>query len=58
MPFDQRVLICGSTTMAEKLNLYLHVVCEYTDPVYTEIVTAYIPNESQWESPPFRRRKR
>ena len=57
-PADQRVLMCGSITTAETLHLYLHVVCEYADPVYTEIVTAYIPNESQWESPPFRRRKR
>ncbi len=57
-PADQRVLMCGSITTAETLHLYLHVVREYANPVYTEIVTAYIPNESQWESPPFRRRKR
>ncbi len=44
--------------MAGNLSLYLHVVCEYADPVYIEIVTAYIPNEFQWEHPPFRRRKR
>lgn len=55
-PDDQRVLICSSTTMAGDLDLHLHVVCEYADPVYTEFVTAYIPDESQWESPPFRRR--
>ena len=54
---DRRVLICGNTTIAENLSLYLHVVCEYADPVYTEFVTAYIPDELQWESPPFRRRK-
>ncbi len=56
-PSDQRVLICGIITREENLHLYLHVVCDYADPVYTDIVTAYIPNESQWESPPFRRRK-
>ena len=32
-PADQRVLICGSMTIAEALHLYLHVVCEYADPV-------------------------
>ena len=57
-PDDQRVLICGSTTIAEDLHLYLHIVCEYADPVYTEIITSYIPNAFQWETPPFRRRKR
>jgi hypothetical protein len=57
-PDDQRMLICGSITTVENLHLYLHFVCEYADPVYTEIVTSYIPDESQWEHPPFRRRKR
>lgn len=57
-PDDQRVLVCGSVTVAGNLSFYLHVVCEYTGPVYTEFVTAYVPDELQWESPPFRRRKR
>jgi hypothetical protein len=35
----------------------LDVVSEYADPVYIEFVTAYIPDEQEWESPPFRRRK-
>jgi len=56
-PDDQRVLICGSMTITENLGVYLHVVCEYADSVYAEIVTAYIPNEFQWENPPFKRRK-
>jgi hypothetical protein len=30
---------------------------EYANPVYAEFVTAYIPDESQWSSPPFRRRR-
>ncbi len=55
---EQRVLICGSMTTAENVHLYLHIVCEYADPMYVEIVTAYIPNEFQWENPPYRRRKR
>lgn len=55
---EQRVLICGIITREENLHLYLHVVCEYADNVYIEIVTAYIPSEFQWENPPFRRRKK
>jgi hypothetical protein len=57
-PDDQRLLICGKTTLSESIDIYLHVVCEYADAVYVEFVTAYIPDQSQWESPPFRRRKR
>jgi len=57
-PDDQRVLICGSTTLLQTSTIYLHVVCEYVDPVYVEFITAYIPEEIQWENPPFRRRKR
>lgn len=57
-PDDWRVLICGSTNFSKTLTIYLHVVCEYADPVYVEFITAYIPDELQWENPPFRRRKR
>ena len=39
------------------ITLYLHIVCEYADSVYVEVVTAYLPDETQWEFPPFRRRK-
>jgi hypothetical protein len=56
-PDDQRALICGRARISS-LSFYLHVVCEYADPMYTEIVTAYIPDESEWEWPPFRRRRR
>ncbi|RLC14124.1 MAG: hypothetical protein DRI57_14980 [Deltaproteobacteria bacterium] len=57
-PDDQRVLICGPTTLSENFIIYLHVVCEYADPEYVEFVTAYIPDEKQWENPPFKRRHR
>lgn len=57
-PDDQRVLICGRTTILDTVVMYLHVVCEYADPVYVEFVTAYIPDEDQWERPTFTRRKR
>jgi hypothetical protein len=57
-PEDQRLLICGKTDLSQTADIYLHVVCEYADPIYVEFVTAYIPDEIEWENPPFRRRKR
>jgi hypothetical protein len=54
---DQRVLICGKTTLSQKMSVYLHVVCELVDPVYVEFLTAYIPDELLWEWPPFKRRR-
>ena len=55
-PDDQRSLICGKTTLGKTTEIYLHVVCEHADPVYVEFVTAYIPDEQEWENPPVRRR--
>ena len=55
-PADPRALICGKV-MLEGTFIYLHVVCEYSDDVYVELITAYIPDEVLWEHPPFRRRK-
>lgn len=57
-PEDQRVLICSRVNLLENIVIHLHVVCEYVDPVYAEFVTAYIPDEAQWERPDFTRRKR
>ena len=57
-PEDQRTLICGKTSLSQRLDIYLHVVCDYADPIYVDIVTAYIPDEVEWEKPPLRRRKR
>ena len=54
---DQRTLICGHSTLLENVVVYLHVVCEYADPIYIEFVTAYIPDENQWQFPPFKRRR-
>lgn len=56
-PDEQRALVCGTTTL-ENIAVYMHVVCEYADAVYVEFVTAYIPDELEWASPPFRRHKR
>ncbi len=57
-PDDQRMLICGQTVLLENLTVYLHVVCEYADPMFVEFVTAYIPDERQWKYPPYQRRRR
>lgn len=56
-PDQERVLICGTTTLPESVETYLHVVCEYADAVYVECVTAYIPDGVVWEKPPMRRRE-
>jgi hypothetical protein len=55
---EKRLLVCGKTTLSQNVTIYLHAVCEYAKPKYIEIITAYIPDESLWESPPFKRRKR
>lgn len=55
---DKRVLICGSSTLIEDVTTKMHIICEYSDPVYIEFVTAYIPDEVQWERPDFIRRRR
>lgn len=57
-PDDQRVLICGQVTLTQTATIYLHVVCEHADVVYIEFVTAYIPDEQEWNNPPLRRRNR
>lgn len=57
-PEDQRVLVCGRSTLLERITVYLHVVCEYADPIYIEFVTAYIPDENEWHFPPFSRMRR
>src|SRR5829696_8462178 len=51
-PAEQRVLVCGRVELTQNVSVYLHVVCEYADPVSITLVTAYLPDEKQWESPP------
>lgn len=57
-PERNRGLICGQITLEAGISVYLHVVCEqnYSDQV--EFVTAYIPDERDWEKPPFRRKRK
>lgn len=55
---EKMMLICGTFLISENVTLYLHVVCEYADPIYVEFVTAYIPDDTEWKNPPYRRRRR
>lgn len=58
-PERQRALICGPIVILEyNISTYLHVVCEQNYPDQVEFVTAYIPDQREWENPPFRRRRR
>lgn len=54
-PERQRMLICGQVTIEEE-DLFLHVVCEYRYDTQIDIVTAYIPNTIEWDTPPTRRK--
>lgn len=55
---EQRILVCGQAALTENTKVYLHVVCEYSDPGYVDFVTAYIPDEATWQKPPFSRRRK
>ncbi len=55
-PEDQRVLING-TVLIDNVSVYLHIVCEYADAFYVEIITAYIPDPICWGDPPLKRRQ-
>jgi hypothetical protein len=57
-PAAQRVLVCGRVELTQNVPVYLHVVCEYADPASVAFVTAYLPDEKQWGSPPFARRRK
>ena len=55
-PENQRSLICGLIKLSANTKVYLHVVCEYTDLSFVDIVTAYLPDEDYWNNPPYSRR--
>ncbi len=57
-PDTSRILICGKVALTPKIQIYLHVVCEYSEDNDVHFVTAYIPDESQWERPPLKRRRK
>jgi hypothetical protein len=56
-PVRRRVLVCGQTVVDDVL-VYLYVVCEQNYPNQVELVTAYLPDERDWEIPPFKRRQK
>ena len=53
----QRLLICGRARNRERQQIWLHVVCEYVHPELAGLVTSYIPDVTEWENPPLRRRR-
>ncbi len=57
-PERRRVLICGRATLESETSVYLHVVCEQNYADQIELVTAYIPDELEWEKPPLKRRRK
>jgi hypothetical protein len=57
-PDEKRCLICGTAHIAPKTKISLHLICDYSDPEWLDIVTAYIPQLPQWETPTRRSRRR
>jgi hypothetical protein len=57
-PERRRVLICGRASLEPRTWVYLHIVCEQNYPDQIELVTAYIPDELEWEKPPLKRRRK
>lgn len=56
-PDRQRCLVWGTVRMEEGTVLDLHVVCQVSNSEWVNVVTAYIPDPSEWESPPLHRRE-
>ena len=57
-PERRRGLICGEVVLEADTTIYLHIVCQQDYPDQIAIVTAYIPSTREWETPPFRRKRR
>lgn len=57
-PERHRVLIYAEVPMLTKTTLPLHVVCDYSDPEWIDLVTAYISDPAEWLIPPTKRRRR
>jgi hypothetical protein len=56
-PLRKRCLVWGHVPTPDGTMLDLHVVCDVSDPEWVHVVTTYIPNPREWESPPVRRRE-
>lgn len=52
-----RCLVCGRARLTARVNIDLHVVCDYGDHDMLDIVTAYVPDSEVWETPPTKRRR-
>jgi len=50
-PEDCRCLILGYPHLDGDTTIPLHVVCDYYDPVWVDIVTAYVPQRPWWMTP-------
>ncbi len=46
-----RCLILGYPHLSEDTTIPLHVVCDYYDPMWVDIVTAYVPQRPWWITP-------
>jgi hypothetical protein len=57
-PERERCLVWGRVVTPDGGTLDLHVVCEVLSPEWAYVVTAYVPNLTEWDSPPLRRKKR
>ena len=57
LPDRQRLLFCARVRNDENRLIWLHVVVEYLGPIRAGLVTAYVPDPTQWEKPPLRRRR-
>jgi hypothetical protein len=55
-PDRGRCLFAARLRLAGGRFSWLHVVCDYNDPVTVGLVTAYIPDPAEWGHPPLRRR--
>jgi len=56
-PERNRCLVWGRVPTLEGTALDLHVVCEVLEREWAYVVTAYVPDPAEWESPPLRRRR-
>lgn len=55
-PEEKRCLVLGMFHFTPTTTSPLHIVCDYSQPERVDIVTAYIPQRSYWETPTRRRR--
>jgi hypothetical protein len=53
----QRLLFCCRVRNRRRRWVWLHVVVDYINPELAGLVTAYVPDPTQWEEPPLRRRR-